>query len=158
LSDATDIDPKEYVEVLGILKNIDFLQGVGDEDLNNILFFLQKQAFPKGRKIIFQGEIANRLLILRKGSVSITTKHKGSKLTLAELKPPMYVGEISLLRPMSATATVTSGDEGAEALILSHEAMSHLAKNIPDIEKRIQNVIDARIASKNQAKKKEEEE
>ena len=71
---------------------------------------------------------------------------------LAELKATSYFGEISLLRPVAATATVVTGEEGAEVLILSHEAMAHLRKNIPDIEQRIQKVIDTRLAAKQKAK------
>lgn len=147
-----DIDPKEYVQALDVLKKIDFLEGVPEPELKSMLFTLQKQTFPKKSTILFQGEIANRLFILRKGHVTISTKNKGNKLILAELDPPHYFGEISLLRPTSATATVVAGDEGADLFILSYDAMTLLRKKIPDIEQRIQKVIDTRIANKQKAK------
>ena len=156
LTTPAELDPKEYVEALGLLRSIDFLQGVEEESLKSILFSLQKQAFPKRKTILFQGEIANRMHILRKGGVQITTRNKGSKILLAELVPPMYFGEISLLRPTSATATVTAGDDGAETLILTHDAMNQLSKKIPDVTARIQQVIDARIAAKSKAKEADE--
>jgi CRP-like cAMP-binding protein len=147
-----DLDPKEFAPALDILKKIDFLNGVQEAELKSMLLTLQKQSFAKNTTILFQGEIANQLYIIRRGNVSISTKNKGNKLMLAELHPPMYFGEISLLRPMSATATVVTGDDGADVLILSHEAMAHLRKKIPDIEQRIQQVIDTRIAAKQKAK------
>jgi CRP/FNR family transcriptional regulator len=152
LENPVDLDPKEYVPVLALLKQIDFLQNVPEPELKNILFSLQKQDFGPGKTILFQGEISNRLFIIRKGEVSITTKNKGQKITLAQLNAPMYFGEISLLRPTSATATATAGDDGAELLIITHDAMSSISRKIPDIQTRIKAVIDVRIASKQKAK------
>ena len=147
-----DLDPQEYVSILALLKKIDFLQSVPEAELKNILLSLQKQEFGAGKTILFQGEIANRLFIIRKGSVSITTKSKGNKITLALLQAPMYFGEISMLRPTSATATVTAGDDGADLIILTHDAMSAISKKIPDIQDRIKTIIEARLASKKKAK------
>ena len=90
--------------------------------------------------------------------MSITTKSKGTKLHLADLNAPAYFGEISLLRPTSATATATAGDEGADLLILTHDAMTQLEKSLPDIHKRIQTTIENRIAAKKKAKQAEENE
>lgn len=152
MQNSTDLDPKEYVSTLDLLKKIDFLEGVPEPELKSVLFSLQKQMFPKSKTVLFQGEIANRLFIIRKGSVVISTKNKGEKITLAELQAPAYFGEISLLRPMSATATATAGDDGAELIILTHDSLSQLSKKIPDIEARIQKIIDTRLASKKKAK------
>lgn len=151
-SPISEIDPKEFPAVLELLRKIDFLSGVQDAELKSMLLTLQKQSFPKGATLLFQGEIANSLFIIRKGGVSISTKNKGTKIPLAELAPPQYFGEISLLRPLSATATVTAGDDGADVLILAHDAMASLRKKIPDLEQRIQKIIDARIAAKQKAK------
>jgi CRP/FNR family transcriptional regulator len=151
-----ELDPKEYMPTLALLKQIDFFQTVPEAELKSILFSLQKQNFPPNKTILFQGEIANRLFIIRSGMVSITTKSKGQKLSLAELKAGMYFGEISLLRPMSATATATAGAEGADLVILTHEAMATISKKIPDIQQRIQKVIDIRLASKQKAKETDE--
>ena len=153
---SVDIDPAEYSKVLDLLKKIDFFEGVPEPELKTVLLSLQKEKFAKSKTILFQGEIANRLFIVRDGSVVITTKNKGQKMVLAELKSPSYFGEISLLRPMSATATATSGDEGADLIILTHDSMSRLSKKIPDIEARIQKVIENRIANKKKLKEAEE--
>jgi CRP-like cAMP-binding protein len=134
------------------LKKIDFLAGIQDDELNSMLLSLHKQTFAKNNTILFQGEIANSMFIIRRGSVFITTKNKGTKINLAELKAPQYFGEISLLRPTSATATVTAGDEGADVLILAHDAMASLRKKIPDLDQRIKQVIDTRLAAKQKAK------
>ncbi len=156
MSNAVDLPANEYIPTLALMKKIDFLEGVPDETLKDVLFSLQKETFSKDRTILFQGEIANRLFIIQKGKVIISTKNKGSKLVLAELSAPHYFGEISLLRPMSATATVTSGEEGTELIILNHDALTQLSKKLPDIQKRIQGVIETRLESKKQAKEAEE--
>lgn len=153
---SVDLDAKEYAPTLQLLKEINFLQGVPDEDLKSILFSLQKQSFGPKKIILFQGEIANRLFIIRRGRVTISTKNKGEKIVLAELTAPAYFGEISLLTPSSATATVTAGDEGVDALILTHDSMAQLSKKIPDIQQRIRKIIDERLASKQKAKTDQE--
>src|SRR5262245_40840915 len=124
LTGPIDIDPKEYVQTLEFLKQIDFLKGVPDENLKSMLFSLQKQSFPPAKTIIRQGEIGNSLYFIRHGKVSISTKARTGQLHLAELSIAHYFGEISLLRPTSATATVTAGEEGVEVLILSNDALS----------------------------------
>jgi len=148
---AFEINPKDYNVVLELLKKIDFLQGVQETSLKGMLFALKKQSFQAGKKVLFQGEIANQLYILQSGSVSISMKKKGQRVDLAELKAPAYFGEISLLTPKSATATVTSGDEGAELLILSHDSLDQITKKVPDIRERIQKIIDARLSSSKKA-------
>jgi len=147
-----DLDTKEFAPVLDLLKKIDFLNGVHDEELKSMLLTLQKQSFAKNNTILFQGEIANSLFIIRKGNVSIFTKNKGTKIMLAELESPHYFGEISLLRPTSATATVMAGENGVDVLVLSHDALATLRKKIPDIDQRIQKVVDSRMAARQKAK------
>jgi CRP-like cAMP-binding protein len=156
LTAPVDIDPKEYVQTLEFLKQIDFLKGVPEDNLKSILFSLQKQTFPPSKAIIRQGEIGNSLYFIRHGKVSISTKAKGGQIHLAELTIAHYFGEISLLRPTSATATVTSGDEGVEVLILSNDAMLQISKKFSDIQERIKTVIDSRLAAKQKAKDAEE--
>jgi CRP-like cAMP-binding protein len=156
MTTPTDLDPREYVPTLGLLKKIDFFQGVSEDNLKSLLFSLQKVIFPKQAKVLFQGEISNRMFIIQEGGVTISTKNKGTRLVLAELKPPSYFGEISLLRPVSATATVTAGEEGATLLVLTHESMTQLAKELPEVKKRIQEVIEARLNSKKMAKEADE--
>jgi CRP-like cAMP-binding protein len=156
VSNEGELDPKDYVAALDVLKKIDFFQGVAEDTLKSLLFSIQKETIPANKTILFQGEIANRLCIIQAGCVDITTKNKGTRIVLAELTPPSYFGEISLLRPISATATVTAGEEGAQLLIISHDVMSAINKKIPDIETRIQKVIETRLASKKQARDAEE--
>lgn len=156
-ANPAELDPKEYVATFELLRKIDFLHDVPEAELKNALFSLQKQIMAPNKTILFQGEIANRLFIIRKGSVVITTKNRGEKLTLAELNAGSYFGEISLLRPTSATATATAGDDGAELIIITHDAMSDLSKKIPDIQQRIQHVIETRLAGNKKAKQADDE-
>ncbi|MCG3205972.1 MAG: hypothetical protein KCHDKBKB_02698 [Elusimicrobia bacterium] len=153
---ASELTPKEYLSVLGILKKIDFFQNVPEEELKNVLFSLQKDKVEANKTILFQGEISNRLFIIREGSVVISTKNKGQKLVLAQLDAGTYFGEISLLRPISATATVTAGEAGVDLIILPHESMNSISKKIPDIHERIEKVIESRLASKKKAKEVDE--
>lgn len=162
MSNPVSLEPKQYEAAFGLLKNIDFLEGVPDDIVNTLVPKLQYQQFGKGAKILFQGEIANRLFIVCKGSVHIASKDKGKVLHLADLTPPQYFGEISLMRPTSANATAIAGEEGANVLMLSNETFqSFLLIKIPDIKERIQKIIDARLAQKKElkdAEKKRDEE
>ena len=156
MSNPVELDPKEYVKTLELLKKIDFLAEVPEDDLRGVLFSLHKQVFGPNKTILFQGEIANRLFIIGQGGVTISSRKKGQNLALAELKPPAYFGEISLLRPMSAMATATASDQGAELIILNHDALTELSKRIPDIQTRIQTIIDSRLASSKKAHEDDE--
>lgn len=156
MANPIDIDPKEYVQTLEFLKQIDFLKGVPDDNLKSMLFTLQKQDFEAGKIILRQGEIGANLYIIRKGKVAITAKSGNNRLTLGELNPPQYFGEISLLTPTSATATVTAGEEGVQVLILTNESVIQLSKKFSDIQQRIRAVIDTRVAGKKQAREAEE--
>jgi CRP-like cAMP-binding protein len=157
LEAPVDLDPKEYVQTVELLKKIDFFGGVPDTELKSTLLSIQKQVYSANKTILFQGEIANRLFIIRSGSVIITTKSKGQKLALAELSEGSYFGEISLLTPQSATATATAGDNGADLLLITHDTMTFLSKKIPDIQDRIKKTIQSRLDSKKKAKEKDEQ-
>jgi CRP-like cAMP-binding protein len=154
----TDLSPAEYAPTLELLKTIDFFKGVADENIHSILFSIQKQTFGPQKTILFQGEIANQLFIIRKGKVTISTKSKGSQIILAELSSPKYFGEISLLTPSAATANVYSGEEGADLLIISHEVLDQMTKQIPDIKDRIRKIVAERLDQKKKAQEKDQNE
>ncbi|MEW6040760.1 MAG: cyclic nucleotide-binding domain-containing protein, partial [Elusimicrobiota bacterium] len=59
-----------------------------------------------GQTILFQGELANTLHLIYEGTVSILVSSKGERKKVAELTSGNYFGEISLIEPTSAKATV----------------------------------------------------
>ncbi|OGS18329.1 MAG: hypothetical protein A3J83_06590 [Elusimicrobia bacterium RIFOXYA2_FULL_40_6] len=91
-----------------LLKNIDFLKDLADTDLDQLTNTLEKKSFKQEQTVVFQGEISSKLYIVCEGLVSVFVRAGGEKKKVAELKVGDYFGEMSLIEPATASATIRS--------------------------------------------------
>ena len=83
---------------------------------------LEKQQYRPDATILFQGEISSRLCLVHTGAVVIIVRTGKEKQKVAELGAGSYFGEISLLTPRAATATVKAAAE-TEIIFLPGEVV-----------------------------------
>ncbi|MFC1500909.1 cyclic nucleotide-binding domain-containing protein [Elusimicrobiota bacterium] len=105
---------------------------------------LEKLSFKAGSTIIFQGEISNKLYLVQSGKVSVTIAKKKRKEKIAEIGPNCFFGEISLLTPKAATATVKA-EEDSEIVILEGGVVRKIIQTNPALEENINNKIKQRL-------------
>ncbi len=111
-------------------KKIDFLSQLTEQELTALIYKTRKIEFKAGKIILFQGEFSNRLFIVEKGLVGIYISKEGKKEKVAELNENNYFGEISLVQPVPASATVTT-EVDSDILVIDKENLDELFQTNP---------------------------
>ena len=127
-----------------ILK-MDFLLGLPDEEIMQFIESLEKSHHKKGSTLIFQGEISNRLYLIAFGKVSVWVKPPKSqeRLRVAELNAGDYFGEISLLEPITASATLKA-EEDTDLFSITREKFTAIVDKFPGTTDLIRTKIQQR--------------
>jgi CRP-like cAMP-binding protein len=107
---------------------------------------LDKQNYRAEAIILMQGEISSRLCLIHAGTVNITIRKGKDKTKVAELGAGSYFGEISLLTPRAATATVKA-ETGCEIIFLPGEIVQALVKKNPPLADIMNKKIEERLQS-----------
>jgi CRP/FNR family cyclic AMP-dependent transcriptional regulator len=92
--------PNQALPALGILA------GLSDRSLVNLASFGQFHHYPAGTKIIAEGEAQNRFYIVVSGTLGVTARAAGKEVPLSTADAGECIGEVSLLEPGPASATV----------------------------------------------------
>ncbi|HAX62378.1 MAG TPA: hypothetical protein DCX95_07500 [Elusimicrobia bacterium] len=111
-------------------KKIDFLSQLSSQELTALIYKTRKINFKAGKTILFQGEFSNRLFIVEKGLVGIYISKESKKEKVAELAENHYFGEISLVQPVPASATVTA-EVDSDILVIDKENLDELFATNP---------------------------
>lgn len=142
-TEPTMLDIEDYQWAKKTLKNLDFFSHCSDEDILTLVESLEHQHFKAGSTVLFQGEISNRFHIIRNGSVGIWKSVSGEKKMVAELGAEKYFGEISLMTPSSATATVKAQAD-SDIFSLTYENLEFIFRKNPAALQTIQKKIEER--------------
>lgn len=126
------------------LKSVDILSGCSADELERLVCGLDKQSYRENSTILFQGEISSRLCLVRSGKVSVTVRKGKEKARVAELGPNSFFGEISLLTPRAATATVRA-EESSEIFFLPGEVVQAIIKTNPALNELLNRRITERL-------------
>ncbi len=84
-----------------------FLSRIGEPDLRVLLGSLEAESHAVGDVIIQDGEEQDCLIFLDEGVLSIAVKTPGGLVDVDQVQEGGVVGEVSILDPGPATATVT---------------------------------------------------
>lgn len=144
------LNVEDYQWAKEVLKKLDFFSHCTDGDILSLVENLEKNQYKPGATILFQGEISNRLYLVRTGSVGIWKTISGEKKMVAELGSDKYFGEISLMTPTSATATVKAQSE-ATVYSLAYENLEFIFRKNPGALQTIQQKIEERKKSQAQS-------
>lgn len=136
---------EELLWVKELFRKIDFLQFVPEEDLKELAANMLRLTYHANQTVIFQGEISSRLYILHKGKISVFVRDKGEKKKVAELMPGDYFGEISLVEPSTANATVRT-DEPCIIYVITNEVFEKVIQKHPEALASIKQKIAERKA------------
>ena len=81
-------------------------ESLSDADLDHLVEGAQIRRFAPGQALFLEGEAADGLHLIRRGSVTISRAIGGKEMVLSYLPAGNYVGEIALMSSKPRTATV----------------------------------------------------
>jgi len=103
------------------------------------------EEFRENSDIVVEGEDADKMYLIRSGNVLVHTKNPmGDKVSLAELGPGDFFGEIGVIEGKPRTATVTAVSPMVEAMSLDKADLDNIISEFPAIGEKINEVIEAR--------------
>jgi CRP-like cAMP-binding protein len=135
-------------EILGELRQVDFLRDLRDEELRLLLPDVTAQKFGSGEVIVREGDNGNSLYIIRSGTVEVLAKADGGKqVHIRDLTRPAFFGEMALMTGEPRTATIRARTD-AELLELSRDGFTELFKAHPATASQIGEVIALRMTER----------
>ncbi|MCS6859054.1 MAG: mechanosensitive ion channel family protein [Abditibacteriales bacterium] len=119
----TDGAVDALAENVQMLKDVEFLQVLTDEQLRELAQRLTTQIYGRGETICRQGESGETFYIVKRGRVEVSTYNgQGQAVLRKQVMPGEFFGEFSLMTGEPRSATVTALED-TEVLVLGKEEM-----------------------------------
>ncbi|MCB9741593.1 MAG: cyclic nucleotide-binding domain-containing protein [Alphaproteobacteria bacterium] len=121
------------------------VRDLSDEDALPLVNALRERVVPAGGTLIAQGAHSESMCLLISGHVRVELEADGRRLLLGEVHAGGWVGEMSMLKPVQASATVVAVGT-VEYWALNHRAFEALRRNHPRTASRvIQTITEALV-------------
>jgi AAA ATPase domain/Cyclic nucleotide-binding domain len=133
-------------EIMTELRQVDFLRGLGDKELQLLLPGVTLRRFGTGEIIVRQDDPGDSLYIIQSGEVEVLAHASGAHdVHIGNLRRPAFFGEVALLTGEPRNATVRARTN-AELLEISREGFGELFKSHPDAAAKIKEIIALRTS------------
>lgn len=133
LHTASGFDNTEVISSTSFAEAADFIEN------------LSIAHYPAGSYLCREGDSADRMWILKCGSVSIRATGTPAGLLLARIGPGSSVGEMALLNNQPRSADVCADDD-VDAYILTSDEFTTILNNTPELGKNILIFISGQLA------------
>ncbi len=140
-----------FDDTIFLKKKVSVLSFFTEDELRKITSDIERNFYKNGQTIMFQGEVTRNFYVIKKGRVEVFTKKEGEKVPLGDLEAGDFFGEVSLLVPSAAIATVKALEDETEVLKINHESFQTLLKEQPKLEKALKDRIAERKQKKSDA-------
>ena len=139
-SEAAEDAGAETAE-MPVLKGI--LRELTPPESQLVLARLKSCDYESGDTIINEGESGDSMYFIRSGKVKVSTMTPAGLMPLGELLPGDYFGEVTLLKKVKRTATI-SAIEMTEVMELHREDLDALRPQIPNLLERLEKGLNRR--------------
>jgi CRP-like cAMP-binding protein/Fe-S-cluster-containing hydrogenase component 2/thioredoxin reductase len=119
-------------------------QDLPDEDLDQLVEGAQVKSYDGGQTLFGEGDPADGLYLLRRGSATISRKIGGHDVVLSYVAAGNYVGEMALLTDTPRTATVRAA-VATEAIVLDGARFKAVLARHPKLREQIEAQFLSRI-------------
>jgi NADH dehydrogenase len=99
--------------------------------------------FEPGQEIFHQGDLGDRIYIIGSGQAEVVRHENGQDISLAQLGPGEYFGEMALLSHTTRNATVRCA-QAMDVLSLPKSEFSLLTANLPAVRESFEHVMEQR--------------
>ncbi len=135
---------RRRVDNIDRLRNVDILQGLKDEELQSIAEYFEEEDVDVGVTLCEEGSNADRLYVLEKGSVSVSSK-KGGQNDIET--PGKIVGWSFLVPPFLYTATAVTRTP-CKVLMINSPDFYYVIHKEPRMGMKVINNLSRVIASR----------
>lgn len=116
-------------------------------DVDALLHSCSLTLVPAGTRIIEYGGPCSTLYLVWQGLLSATIEEGDVKLVLGDIGPGEWVGEVTLIEPGPATASVTCVED-CYLFALSHEAFNRLRASHPGAASLLLHALSLNLAER----------
>lgn len=142
ISELPDIsNPVPKIKTSDLIGNVPLLNGLSNDVLDKLADKASSLTFLADDVVIGEGERGDALYIISSGVVSVLKE--GQERPIAELRAGDFIGEMALLGDQKRTATVKAVMPST-LLRLSRKDVMHLAKDDPQLKRRLEEVKSTR--------------
>lgn len=114
------------------------------DELRSIADSAQINSFTPGQTLFSEGDEADHLHLIRKGSVQVSRRVAGKEVVLSYVPAGNYVGEMGLLGDSSRMASV-SANVVTETISLDSTSFNALLDQSPSLRTEVQQLMQARL-------------
>jgi CRP/FNR family cyclic AMP-dependent transcriptional regulator len=140
----------DHAELARLQGTDSLFAGLGADDWDALAARAVRIAFSRGKELLAQGEIGDRLLILVEGTARVVLlTANGREIVLAYAEPGAVLGEIALLDGGERTASVIATSDGM-ALQLGRNALKDFVSAHPEFGWRMMQQLARRLRTANQ--------
>jgi small-conductance mechanosensitive channel/CRP-like cAMP-binding protein len=123
------------------LRNVDVLQVLEGPVLRRLAALAKGRLFSPGETIVRQGDDADELFIIERGTVAVLLTKKGEQPSeVTRLGPGQFFGEMALVTGERRQATVRAVTE-CELMVIGHDAFHAVLADTPDLVKELSRVL-----------------
>jgi len=124
---------------------------VDDALLDGVVRSSEVVEFKRDDVLIEEGKTDDSVYLIRKGSVTVSSRVSGKDVVLAYVPAGNYVGEIALITHRPRTATVKAAI-ATEAIRMDSAGFRALLDRDPELRHHIENRLEVRLAERQQAR------
>jgi CRP-like cAMP-binding protein len=135
--------PRKPEDLIGLLRKVDFLQALKEEEVSMLAEDLSHHLFGRGEAICKQGEPGSTFYIIKSGLIAVKVKKDETEVEVARLEPGGYFGEMSLLAGDARSATCVAVED-SELLCLDRETFGVLLQENPPVAAAMSDILAAR--------------
>jgi len=130
--------------IMAELRQIDFLRGMGSQEVRLLLPCVTLMKFAPGEIILREGDAGDSLYIIRAGEVEVMAHATGTyEVHVRNLRRPAFFGEMALMTGEPRNATVRAQTD-TELLRLSRKGFVDFFKSHPDAAAKMSEIITLR--------------
>jgi len=126
------------------LHDIPLFSGLSMESFRQICSVTDKQQLTKGKLLFRQGEVSNRIYVIKEGCFKLLRMTPDGDETILQLVGPgELIGEMALLRPDKVQLATAISIEDSKVCSIDYDTFERIIKNQPDLAwKMIRNLGD----------------
>jgi CRP-like cAMP-binding protein len=106
--------------------------GMKEDDLRRLQYLVCVFELKRGDMLVKEGDHTESLYIVQHGALRVSVGQGAGRIDLPEVTAGQWVGEVSLLDPGPASATVSVLRKTSTVLEFSHKALKNFMQTNPD--------------------------